>query len=289
MISRSTILHLRFPFSIFLLPVFLFALSISNKPGPGNVLLVFFIVHLLLYPASNGYNSYFDKDEKSIGGLKHPPKVRKDLYYTSLALDMLAIVLGLFINIQFAIMLLIYGLVSKAYSHPAIRLKKLPITSWLTAGIFQGFFTFLMIFTGLNDYGLEIFFEPTVLIPATLSTGMLMGSYPMTQIYQHEEDSKRGDITLSIKLGVLGTFYFTGIFFTLITVAFVYYYIRFFGLQDGLFFILFIVPMAAFFIYWYALVRKDSEKANFDNAMRLNLISSVCLGLFFIWESVRYC
>ncbi len=288
MISRSTILHLRYPFSIFLLPVFLFTLSISNKPEAWNVLLVFIILHLFLYPASNGYNSYFDKDEKSIGGLRHPPKVKKDLYFVSLALDGLAIVLGLFINLQFAIMLLIYGLVSKAYSHPSIRLKKYPVVSWLTAGIFQGFFTFLMCYTGLNDAGLAIFLQPPILIPAALSTGMLMGSYPMTQIYQHEEDHKRGDITLSLKLGVMGTFYFTGIFFTIITALFVYYYTGFFEPQDGFAFILFVLPMAAFFVYWFLLVHRDHEKANFINAMRLNLISSVCLGLFFIWEAVKY-
>ena len=54
MISRSTLLHLRIPFSFFLLPVYLFALSISNTPAWQNVLFVFFIVHFLLYPATNG-------------------------------------------------------------------------------------------------------------------------------------------------------------------------------------------------------------------------------------------
>jgi len=124
MISRSTFLHLRIPFSVFLLPIYLFALSISNNPIFENVLLVFLILHFLIYPASNGYNSYFDKDEGSIGGLKNPPKVSKQLYYISLVLDILGILLALYINWQFAMMLLIYGLVSKAYSHPSIRLKK---------------------------------------------------------------------------------------------------------------------------------------------------------------------
>ena len=82
MISRSTLLHLRIPFSLFLLPIFLFALSISNNLFFENVLLIFFIIHFLIYPASNGYNSYFDKDEGSIGALKNPPNVTQELYYT---------------------------------------------------------------------------------------------------------------------------------------------------------------------------------------------------------------
>src|SRR5690242_2245299 len=129
MLSISSWLHLRIPFSYFLLPVYLFALAISPNPTNHSVLWSFLIIHLLLYPASNGYNSYFDKDEKSIGGLKNPPPVNKGLYALSLLFDLVALVLaGQLINLTFAIMLLIYGLASKAYSHPAVRLKKYPIT-----------------------------------------------------------------------------------------------------------------------------------------------------------------
>ena len=135
MLSRSTWLHLRIPFSFFLMPVYLFALGVSPNLGESRLLWSFLIIHLLLYPASNGYNSYFDKDEKSIGGLKNPPPVTKGLYYTSLLLDGIAIVLGFIkISFLFALMLLIYGLVSKAYSHPAIRLKKYPIGGWVITG-----------------------------------------------------------------------------------------------------------------------------------------------------------
>src|SRR5258706_534545 len=90
----STLLHLRIPFSYFLLPVYLFALGISPNFTESRLLWSFVIIHLLLYPASNGYNSYFDKDEKSIGGLKNPPPVNKSLYYTSLLFDAAAMVLA---------------------------------------------------------------------------------------------------------------------------------------------------------------------------------------------------
>ena len=68
MLTRSTWLHLRIPFSYFLMPVFFFALGISPNLVESRLLWLFLIVHLFLYPASNGYNSYFDKDVKSIGG-----------------------------------------------------------------------------------------------------------------------------------------------------------------------------------------------------------------------------
>ena len=143
MLSRSSWLHLRIPFSYFLLPVFLFSVAISPNLDGSRLFWVFIILHLFLYPASNGFNSYFDKDEKSIGGLKNPPKVNKGLYYLSLLFDLIALGMGYFIiSPLFAVMLFIYGLVSKAYSHPLIRLKKYPIIGWIAAGIFQGAFTF---------------------------------------------------------------------------------------------------------------------------------------------------
>src|SRR5690606_11918066 len=144
MFSRSSWLHLRIPFSVFLLPIFLFALSVSDNLTGERVFWSFFIIHFLLYPASNGYNSYFDKDTKSIGGLKHPPPVKRGLYSLALLLDSAAIVVGyLKINTSFAAMLLVYGLVSKAYSHPAISLKKYAWTSWIVTGLLQGLFTFI--------------------------------------------------------------------------------------------------------------------------------------------------
>src|ERR1043165_4507966 len=103
MLSRSSWLHLRIPFSYFLLPVYLFSLAVSPNLNPDRILWVFIIVHIFLYPASNGYNSYFDKDEKSIGGLKNPPPVNKGLYFLSLLFDALAIGLGwLLISFTFA-------------------------------------------------------------------------------------------------------------------------------------------------------------------------------------------
>lgn len=281
-ISRSTLLHLRIPFSFFLLPIFLFSLGVEMPQSWLRVLLVFFVLHFLIYPASNGYNSYFDKDEGSIGGLEKPPKVQVELYYVSLLLDGLAIVLGWLINWQFALMLLVYGLVSKAYSHPSVRLKKYAIGSWLIAGFFQGFFTFLMSYVGVHDVWLAEALQPEVLIPATLSTLMLWGSYPMTQIYQHEEDARRGDFTLSYRLGVRGTFHFTALAFLLATAGFFFYYQYYHGLPQAIAYLVALLPVLLYFFSWYFSVRKDPQQANFHSTMRLNLISGLCLNLFFL-------
>jgi 1,4-dihydroxy-2-naphthoate octaprenyltransferase len=282
MLRNSTLLHLRIPFSIFLLPVFLFAISqVSGGPWQ-NVFLVFIVLHLLLYPASNGYNSYFDRDEGSIGGLRKPPPVTKDLYWVSLILDLAAMLLGLIISWQFALMILVYGLVSKAYSHPGIRLKRYPWTGWMVAGFFQGFFTFMMIVLGVLGWGFHHLGQPKLLAAAMLSSILLWGSYPMTQVYQHQEDLERGDITLSLRLGIQGTFHFTAVLFLAATAGFRVYFKTFYNIMQSLIFLGCMMPVVIYFVYWYLKVRNDTSKADFEHTMKLNFISSMSLNACFL-------
>ena len=107
--SRSAVLHMRFAFGFFLLPVYVFAVS---QAGPGisflKAFLVFLVWHFCVYPASNGYNSYFDKDEGSIALLEKPPVVDKSLYYFSLLLEALGVVLSLWVSSGFALAVLLY-------------------------------------------------------------------------------------------------------------------------------------------------------------------------------------
>ncbi|MFY0625295.1 MAG: UbiA prenyltransferase family protein [Reichenbachiella sp.] len=281
--TRSTLLHLRIPFSFFLMPIFLFGLAISDSMEVARIVIVFVSLHLFLYPASNGFNSYFDKDEKSIGGLRNPPKVQNDLYWTSMVFDFFALCLGLLIDWKYAIMLLIYGLVSKAYSHPSIRIKSKPVLGWLTVGVFQGYFTLLMTVYGVLDMPLEAIFNWKYQVPAILSSALLLGSYPMTQIYQHEEDDSRGDITLSLKLGIKGTFLFTGVFFMLSNMGFLYFLLNIYSEDDAIMFQLALTPVVVFFLYWFWKSFKNADHVNFKNAMRLNFISSFMLSAFFIY------
>jgi 1,4-dihydroxy-2-naphthoate octaprenyltransferase len=285
MLSRSSWLHLRIPFSFFLLPIFLFSLSVSpNLNGP-RIGWVFFILHFLLYPASNGYNSYFDKDEKSIGGLKNPPPVNKGLYYLALVFDLAALILGyLKINLTFTIMLLVYGLVSKAYSHPAIRIKKYAITGWLITGIFQGIFTFFMCYVGVNDLPLESALKTQLIFAGLLTSLMLWANYPLTQVYQHEEDAKRGDKTFSRILGIKGTFYFASIFFALAMIGFVIYFQRYYEGRYAMLFLAVLAPVLLFFFYWFTKVLKNEQEADYTKTMWLNVISATCLNGFFIYH-----
>ncbi|MGZ4038698.1 MAG: UbiA family prenyltransferase, partial [Bacteroidia bacterium] len=96
---------------------------------------MFIVLHLLIFPSSNAYNSYMDQDEGPIGGLKNPPKATRQLYHAANILDALALLIAGFINLPFLAGTLIYILSSRAYSYKGIRLKKYPIAGFLIVAL----------------------------------------------------------------------------------------------------------------------------------------------------------
>jgi 4-hydroxybenzoate polyprenyltransferase len=284
MITSSSIKHLRIPFSLFLMPVFFFALALTPNLNESRLLWVFLSLHLFLYPSSNGYNSYFDKDEESIGGLKNPPKVTKDLYWLSLIFFIIAIGLAGLINFSFVSMIVLYGLVSMAYSHPLIRIKKYPWLSWLIAGFFQGYFTFAMVYAGLSNLGWDVMLKPHILIPGLLTSLMLWGNYPLTQVYQHGEDSRRGDRTLSLVLGIKGTFSFSALLFGITGAAFIWFFMSKNQVAICWVYLAAMAPILLFFLIWFSFIRTNPVKyANYSWAMGMNTISAISLNAFFIY------
>lgn len=282
---KSVFLHLRLPFSLLLLPVFLFAFFAISSVNTSQAVLVFIILHLLIYPASNAYNSYFDKDEGSIALIKNPPKVKKSLYQTAVILEWVGVLLALFVNLSFTVCVIIYNLLSKAYSHPSVRLKKYPIISFLVVFIFQGFFIYLTCYV---SFGQEILaFNLQDLVAGLVCSCLIGASYPLTQIYQFREDAARGDQTLSMLLGYKGSFIFSAlVFFVGIILMFFYWYLQ----QQLLYFYVFgacCIPIFLYFNWWFVKVIQNKEHANFTNAMRMTLLSGFIMLSYFIWINFR--
>ena len=279
---RNAIPLLRIPFSLFLMPVFWFGLSALPAPFSwGRAAAVFIILHLLVYPASNGYNSFYDKDEDSIGGLKAPPKVTPELLHLVWLFDSLALLGALLLGWRFAGLVLVYLLVSKAYSYEGIRLKKYPLLSTAVVVLFQGAFTFLLTQVGTGASFAQLF-EKTNLLLALVSTLFLCGSYPLTQIYQHQEDARRGDRTLSLRLGIRGTFRFAagGLLAGALTLGLAYWLRG--EVRNLLIFLVATGPVVALFTRWAWLAWQDPALANFEWTMRMNKVSSLCLSTAFI-------
>ena len=278
MIQRSTIQLLRFHFSFFLMPVYWFALSQVVRINAGRALLIFIILHILIYPSSNGFNSYMDRDESSIGGLKSPLQPTRQLLYVSLIMDGLALILGFLISVYFVLAAFIYILASRAYSARSVRLKKYPIAGFLTVIICQGALVFFMVYHG--SHSLLTLHVPTLgMISASLLIG---GFYPLTQIYQHEADAKDGVKTISALLGLRGTFIFCGIIYGIAFITLAFFFLISLEIKEFLVFTTSMLPVLVYFVVWATQVWQIPSRADFRHTMRMNSVASLCSSVGFI-------
>ncbi len=142
-------------------------------------------------------NSAFDKDEGDIGYLKAPPKPPEHLLAFSCVLLGTATILGFLLPLPFALINLACVIMSVLYSVPPPRLKARAGWDLLINCVGFGLLTPL---AGWALTGRP--FSRAILLAAIGFAFLFATLYPMTQIYQVAEDSRRGDRTLTIRLGV---------------------------------------------------------------------------------------
>lgn len=200
--------HLRIPFSWRLLPIALFSLSQTEHPRFHGWALILLLA-IVVYPASHAFNSYYDADEGSIGGLEFPPPAPSILLPLSWILDATGLALALLLGESATIGMLAYTAASKAYSHPYTRWKARPIWGWIVVSFFQGSWIFLVVQGTCSGTSLwNAATAPGTGWAMVLSFLLIGAGYPLTQIYQHREDRQRGDQTISLILGIRGTYFF---------------------------------------------------------------------------------
>jgi len=142
-------------------------------------------------------NSVFDKDEGDIGYLNAPPPLPPHLLAFSVALlaggQLLAFALPPAFRLAYAICFVL----SVLYSVPPFRFKAVAGVDWVIN--MWGFGT-LTPFAGWAATG-----RPLDAGHALVLLGfcpLFAGLYPLTQLYQMEEDRRRGDRTLALLLGL---------------------------------------------------------------------------------------
>lgn len=157
----------------------------------------FFNVHLLLFGGATAYNSYWDKDEGPIGGLQNPPPMEEWMWPAAVLLQLIGLMLAIpqgsiYVGI-FALSMLLFWL----YSTPLARWKSRPIKSLVAIGMSTGFNSVLLGYLAAGQASLDFF----ILIAALGVALMLLSLYPISQIYQQEEDLRRGDQTFALQYG----------------------------------------------------------------------------------------
>lgn len=278
MIKRSTIQLLRFHFSFFLMPVYWFALTQRVSINWANAALIFFILHVLVYPSSNGYNSYMDRDTSPIGGLANPLQPTKQLYYTSVIMDVTALALSLFISLWFALGILLYIIGSRLYSYRGVRLKQYPVIGYLTVITLQGGLVFWMVY-----HGSSVMLKTGMPIAGMIAASLLIGGfYPLTQIYQHKQDKEDGVTTISYLLGYRRTFIFCAVVYSVAMLFVGYTFFSSLMIKEFFILTIFFLPILVYFLWWAMNVWRSESFADFKHTMQMNVLASICTNAAFI-------
>ncbi len=155
-----------------------------------------FIFVVLMNGGTLAINSAFDHDEGDIGYLRQPPKPPAYLLHLSVLMLTASLLLGFLLPPVFAWSNALCVVMAVLYSVPPIRLKAR--AGWDLGINCVGF----GLLTPLAGWGLTGLPLSTAFTHVTIGFAFLFGAlYPMTQIYQIEEDRARGDRTLVIQLG----------------------------------------------------------------------------------------
>lgn len=269
------IIHLRLHYQFFILSGgYLLGGLLSIDPDWTQYGMQFINVHVLLFGGATAFNSYWDKDEGPIGGLKNPPKMEYWMRNASVILQIAgllwAIHAGLFFTLVYASSMLFFWL----YSTPLARWKGRPVLSLVAIGISTGTNSTIL---GALAAGTDVSW---ILILAGFGTALVMLSlYPVSQIYQTDEDLARGDLTFAIYYGLAGIRRFFSVAF-LTGIA---------AVSTALFFA---EPFTAYtfgglgFLVWIVLLAwifsLKGNIAEYDQVMKIKLTASVSFVIFLV-------
>ncbi len=179
-----------------------FVLAVGLRPvGHGDRLFgglwALFLWVVMLNGGTLAINSVFDRDEGDIGYLDAPPRPPQHLLAFSLGLLAAGQLLALTVSSGFAQAYAVCFAMSLAYSVPPLRLKAVGGVDWLIN--MWGFGT-LTPYAGWAASGRPL--DHTHALVLLGFCPLFAALYPLTQLYQFDEDTRRGDRTLAIILGM---------------------------------------------------------------------------------------
>ncbi len=163
----------------------------------GVALLALVIWVIFLNGGTLAINSVFDKDEGDIGYLNSPPTLPRHLLYFSLVLLGGGQALAFLLPVGFRIAYAICFVLSILYSVPPFRFKAVAGVDWVIN--MWGFGT-LTPYAAWAATGRPLDLGHGLILLAFCP--LFAGLYPLTQLYQFDEDRRRGDRTLALILGM---------------------------------------------------------------------------------------
>ncbi len=193
--------HLRLHYQLLILPGGYLLGGLYSPDIDWRVFVIQFLnVHVFLNGGVTAYNSYWDKDEGPIGGLKAPPPMTAWMHPASLVVQLIGLVIAWPLGPSYVALYGVTMLLSVAYSWPPIRWKGHPWLSLVAVGVGTGTNTFLMGYLAAGGPGLS----PMISLAAVGVALLLLSLYPVSQVFQIEEDAARGDTTFATAYGLAG-------------------------------------------------------------------------------------
>jgi 4-hydroxybenzoate polyprenyltransferase len=179
---------------------YLLAVGLQNAvrgAGLGPALLGIGLWVICLNGGTLALNSAYDRDESDVAYLRQPPRPPAHLAGFGLSLMLAGLVGAILLPTGYRAAYAGCLVLSVLYSVPPARLKAVPGADWAINMV--GFGT-LTPYAGWAATGIPV--GPVGGLVLLGFCPLFAALYPLTQIYQFEEDARRGDRTLARTLGV---------------------------------------------------------------------------------------
>lgn len=196
----AVVVHLRLPVQLTMAPLYLWGVFGARGHWSAATVGAFVVVHLFLYGGTTLFNGYYDRDQGPVSGMERPVALPAWALPFSLAWLLGGAAIAWLITPLLGALYTAYGAVGLLYSHPGPRLKARPYLSAALIFLFQGLGGFLAGWLASGPGGLPLG-EWRFWLMAATAAGTTLALYPLTQVYQIDEDASRGDRTLAMVLG----------------------------------------------------------------------------------------
>lgn len=194
------ILHLRLHYQLFILSGgYLLGGLLVADPDWIQYQYQFLNVHILLFGGATVFNSYWDEDKGPIGGLRNPPAMERWMRDASVIMQFAGFLWACSVSLMYGMIYATSSVLFWLYSTPLARWKGRPVLSMVAIGISTGTNSlFLGVFAAGGSWSGQI-------LTAGLGTALIILSlYPVSQIFQLNEDSQRNDRTFALHFGMRG-------------------------------------------------------------------------------------
>ncbi len=198
---KAFLSHLRLHYQFLILSgAFLSGAVFAGAPDRAAFATQFLSVHILLFGGVTVYNSFWDKDTGPIGGLRAPPPLAPWTLPASWASQILGLAVAAWISplsvAVYAVSMLCFWL----YSSPRRRWKGRPLLSLAAIGAGTGVCGFLLGFF----HGGRATVTPAACAGSVGVAFLIVSLFPMSQVYQVDEDLARRDMTFTARYGLRG-------------------------------------------------------------------------------------